>query len=86
MTTTLPDIAKASSRGESLKPLAVSIRRACELVGLGNTTIWKMIKEGRLQTMSVGRRRLVIYRSLEALVSASEEASGLMSERSRNAS
>jgi hypothetical protein len=53
---------------QGAKPLAVSVKTACKLVGVGNTTMWALIKLGRVQT-SIGRRRLVIYASLESLLS-----------------
>src|SRR5947208_1408272 len=53
---------------EALKPLAVTIATARRLSGLGNTTIWALIKAGRLEAIRVGRRRLVVYRSLEMLL------------------
>ena len=52
-----------------IKPLAVTVKTACQLVGVGNTTMWALIKAGRVKTVCIGRRRLVIYASLEALVS-----------------
>jgi hypothetical protein len=51
------------------KPLAVPVKTACQLVGLGNTSMWALIKAGRVRTVSIGRRRLVIYASLESLLS-----------------
>jgi excisionase family DNA binding protein len=50
------------------KPLAVPVKTACKLVGVGNTMMWALIKDGRVQTIRIGRRRLVIYASLEALL------------------
>jgi excisionase family DNA binding protein len=50
------------------RPLAVSVKAACKLVGVGNTTMWALIKAGRVKTISIGRRRLVIYASLESLM------------------
>ena len=64
----------AHARGISLdfqdgaRPLAVPVKTACKLVGVGNTTMWALIKVGRVKTVSIGRRRLVIYASLEALL------------------
>ena len=43
------------------RPITVSVKEACRLIGVGNTTLWAMIKDGRLKTVRVGRRRLVIY-------------------------
>ena len=53
---------------QSQKPLAVSVARACELMSIGPTSMWAMIKSGRVATISIGRRRLVIYASLEKLI------------------
>jgi len=50
------------------KPLAVSVKSACGLIGVGNTKIYELIKSGRVKTTRVGRRRLVIFSSLEALM------------------
>ena len=51
------------------KPIAVTVPTARKISGLGNSTIWKLIAEGRLDTVRIGRRRLVLYRSLEKLLS-----------------
>jgi excisionase family DNA binding protein len=42
---------------------------ARKLSGLGNTTVWKLIKNGTLETIRIGRRRLIVYCSLEKLLS-----------------
>jgi excisionase family DNA binding protein len=52
-----------------MKPLAVTVKTACKLVGVGNTSMWALIKAGRVKTVNIGRRRLVTYASLELLVS-----------------
>ena len=51
------------------KPLTVTVAMAREISGLGNTTIWALIKKHDLETVCVGRRRLIVYRSLERLLS-----------------
>jgi hypothetical protein len=50
-------------------PLAVTVQRACELSGLGPTSIWAFLKEGRLEAVRVPgvRRTLITYASLERL-------------------
>ena len=53
---------------KGIKPLTVTVKTACKLIGVGNTTMWALIKEGRVKTTSVGRRRLVTYASLESLL------------------
>jgi hypothetical protein len=63
--TTHPGI---TSRGD-VAPIAVSIAKACELSGLGPTTIWAFLRDGRLEAVRVPgvRRTLVRYMSLAQL-------------------
>lgn len=56
------------------KPLTVTVKTARKISGLGNTTLYRLIKEKRLETISIGRRRLVKYASLEALVGIKADA------------
>ena len=53
-----------------LKPLAVTVPKACELSGYGPTTMWALLKSGRLRAVRVGgvRRTLVDYGSLVRLL------------------
>jgi hypothetical protein len=51
------------------KPLTVTVAMARDISGLGNTTLWALIKSGRLESTCVGRRRLIVYCSLEKLLS-----------------
>jgi hypothetical protein len=62
MPTTTPETAG------SVEPIAVTIRRACELTGLGATSIWMLGKQKRIEILHVGRRALVTYRSLQRLL------------------
>jgi hypothetical protein len=50
------------------RPITVTIRRARELSGLGNTKIWELIKEKRLEVVRIDRRTLVRMNSLEKLL------------------
>lgn len=68
--TALPGrIGRARGPPAGLKPLAVPVKVACQLVGVGNTTMYELIKQGRVETTTIGKRRLIFYRSLEALLS-----------------
>jgi excisionase family DNA binding protein len=58
----------SSDAPQDPKPLAVPVKVACKLLGIGNTTMWSLIKAGRVKTASIGRRRLIIYSSLESLL------------------
>ena len=48
--------------------LTCTISEACEMTGLGRTKLYELIGDGRLATTTVGRRRLVVVRSLLSLL------------------
>jgi excisionase family DNA binding protein len=57
--------------------LSCTIAEACEVTGLGRTKLYELIGDGHLATTTVGRRRLVLVRSLLSLLqTSSSEASG----------
>ena len=58
------------------KPLAVTVRRACGLSGLGPTTVWAFLRDGRLEAVRVPgvRRTLVSYASLARLLASAAES------------
>lgn len=60
--------------GATLKPLTVSVKTARQLLGIGNSKMWELIAEGRVETICLGRKRLVLYHSLEMLVRSSHVA------------
>ena len=51
-----------------VKPITVTIAAARRLSGLGATTLWKLIKEKKLEVVKVGRRTLIVYETLERLL------------------
>jgi len=57
-------------------PIAVTVRRACELSGLGPTTIWTFLEDGRLEAVRVPgvRRTLVGYASLARLLAPASDS------------
>jgi hypothetical protein len=59
-----------TTTADAVTPLAVTVRRACELSGLGATTIWGYIRTGHLIAVRpLGTRRtLVEYASLTRLL------------------
>jgi len=65
-----PDLA-----GQPLKPLAVSVRTAAALLGVGRTTIWSLIATRRVEVIRIGRRTLATMSSLEALVASASAPS-----------
>jgi excisionase family DNA binding protein len=58
-----------------LEPLTVTVQEARRLTGLGNTTLYRLIGEGKLRTVKVGARTLVIYPSLKLLLESAPAAS-----------
>jgi excisionase family DNA binding protein len=75
MSSTKTDIINAhDSAGSFVRPLTVTIATARQITGLGNTTLWKLIGEKKLKTVRIGRRRLVVYESLRALLAPRADA------------
>lgn len=57
-----------------LKPLTVTIEKAIQLSSIKRTKLYQLISDGHLKTVTVGRRRLVVYASLEALAHGGSNA------------
>lgn len=51
-----------------MEPLAISIGDATKVLGLGRTSIYAMIGDGRLETFKLGRRTLIKTASIRRLV------------------
>ena len=47
-----------------MDPLLVSVQQAARMLGIGRTSIYQLINSGELQTMKLGRRRLITIESL----------------------
>jgi excisionase family DNA binding protein len=63
--------APKAARSETVpfvQKLTCTINEACEMTGLGRTKLYELIGDGRLATTTVGRRRLVVVRSLLSLL------------------
>lgn len=48
--------------------LSCTVDEACAVTGLGRTKLYELIGSGQLITTTIGRRRLVVVRSLLELV------------------
>jgi excisionase family DNA binding protein len=53
-----------------MEPLALSINDTAKALGLGRTSIYAMIADGRLDAFRLGRRRLVRMESIRRLIAA----------------
>jgi excisionase family DNA binding protein len=55
-----------------MPPLTTSISEAAKALSLGRTSIYELINAGRLETIKIGRRRLVKVGSIQALLETGE--------------
>lgn len=53
---------------DKLLPFTTSITEAAKALSLGRTKIYHLISEGRLETVKIGRRRLVKVESIRRLL------------------
>lgn len=51
----------------NLKPITVTVDNALKISGLGRTKFYELVNKGVIKTTTIGRRRLVVYASLEEL-------------------
>lgn len=51
-----------------MEPVATSVSGAAKALGLGRTTIYKLISENQLETIKIGRRTLIKTASIRALI------------------
>jgi excisionase family DNA binding protein len=49
-------------------PLLVTVEEAAELLRLGRTRMYELVMSGQVQSVKVGRRRLIPRKSLEEFV------------------
>jgi hypothetical protein len=59
------------SDGGVIKPVAVTIPTFTKMFGIGRTTAYSLIRDGRLHRVRIGRRTLITVASAEALIAAS---------------
>jgi len=48
--------------------ISITLRQASKVSGLSVRKLYDLIAAGRLKSVTVGRRRLVLYKSLEELL------------------
>ena len=53
-------------------PLALTIRNACALSGIGRTMLYKLIGDRKLRVVKIGKRTLIPFDDLQKLVALRE--------------
>ena len=51
-----------------IEPIACSLYTTQKLTGLGRTKVYGLIDDGTLETVKIGTRRLVLMKSIRALM------------------
>ena len=58
-----------------LSPLAVRVKQACELIGIGRSKLYELIAAGEIETIKVGSATLIPVTSLASFVESRRNAS-----------
>jgi len=59
-----------------MEKATVTVREASELFGISTTTLYRLIKAGKLPIIKLGRKKLISKQYLEALISEGYESRG----------
>jgi excisionase family DNA binding protein len=54
-----------------MNAVATSVTGAAQALGIGRTSIYALIREGRLKTVKLGRRTLITVESIQRLIEQS---------------
>ena len=57
----------------SAEPLAVSIKEVCRLTSLGRTHAFALIRDQKIEARRIGRRTLILTRSIKALLRCADD-------------
>ena len=57
-----------------MEPIVISINGAAKALNLGRTSIYSLIKEGRLEAIKLGSRTLIKTSSIYSLIEAAERS------------
>jgi excisionase family DNA binding protein len=62
------------SHSETPDAKLVTVHRAACLLSLGDSAVWRLIRDNELETLNIGRRRMVVAASLDAYIAMRIEA------------
>lgn len=51
-----------------MEPIALSVADAVKVAGVGKSTLYEAMADGRLETRKIGRKRLILTRSLRHFI------------------
>jgi excisionase family DNA binding protein len=51
-----------------MEPVAVTVTDACAAIGVGRTMLYQLLSERKLDSVTIGRRRLITTESIRRLV------------------
>lgn len=57
-----------------MEPITVTVNDACRIMGCGRNLIYDMLADGRLESIAIGRRRLITTESIRRFVATALEA------------
>lgn len=57
----------------AFEPYALSVRATCAATSLGRTSVFRLIKAGRLRAIRIGGRTLVTTGSIKALLEGGDQ-------------
>jgi predicted DNA-binding transcriptional regulator AlpA len=53
-----------------MEKILVSVADATQMIGLGKTSLYELMNQGKLETRKIGNRRLILVSSLRQLADA----------------
>ncbi len=81
MTATKPNTPPATDAGE-MKPKYLRLADAARVYGVGQTTLRKLMSDGRIEFAAIARTRLLLVASLDGLFAANTGVAGVRPGRS----
>jgi hypothetical protein len=70
------DIIEAKAPSGNERIISASVPEFSRLSGLGQSTVWAMLHDGRLESIAIGRRRLVLIASYHRLIEQQRASPG----------
>jgi excisionase family DNA binding protein len=65
-------LTRLAASADDVDPIAVPPRVAMQLLCIGETTLFKLLKNGELQSVQIGRSRRILMTSIKRLAGETE--------------